>query len=146
MPEQDNQIISRFIGKVGIEALASILMETEEGLEEIVEKKELDGLRRYVRYGNPNFIWPYHMRRLDSDGKVLSSEGGEKYEILHEYRLLYTDKLELFIIIAIMGIEYCLNMGEPNLYSYREWLKKNNDKSPLDNDLCKIINMSTVKY
>jgi len=35
-----------------------------------------------------------------------------------------------------MGVEYCLNMGEPELESYQKWLKENNYKSPLDPEFC----------
>jgi len=179
MPEKNEPVLSRFIGKVGIEYLAKLLMDTEGGLEEIVQKKELDKLRKYVRYGDPHFVWPYNMRRIYSEGEngcnlkkkvaqrmspirppvmpstddlqngntpgeTFSSKDGPQYEVLHEFRLLYTDSWDLYIVMAIMGIEYCLNMDGPFLDSYIEWLKKNNNRSPLENELCGERNISTI--
>lgn len=143
MPENNDPILSRFIGKVGMEYLAMLLLNTEGGLEEVVEKNELDRIRGYVRYGEPGFVWPYSIRRIYSEDEVFSSRDRD-YQILHEFRLLYTDLGELYVVLAIMGLEYCLNMGEPDLHGYVEWLRKNNNRSPLESDLCGSINVSTL--
>jgi len=84
------------------------------------------------------------MRRIYPEGKLFSSKDGEKYEILHELRLLYTGSEELYIVVGIMGIEYCLNMGGPVLDGYIQWLKENNDRSPLEDDLCGSINTGKI--
>ncbi|MFA5367288.1 MAG: HNH endonuclease [Dehalococcoidia bacterium] len=144
MPEENDRIISRFIGKVGIEYLAMILMEKEEGLNEVVIKPELDLLRNYVRYGTPDRVWPYSLRRIYPEGDLKSDDGGEPYEILHEFRLLYTDSDELYIVVAIMGVEYCLNMGGPDLDGYKQWLEMNQNRSPLEDSLCGHINMGRI--
>lgn len=143
MPEENNPFLSRFIGKVGMEYLALLLLDAEGGLEEVVQKKELDKIREYVRYGEPGFVWPYSIRRIYSEEKVFSSED-EEYQVLHEFRLLYTDAGELYIVLAIMGLEYCLNMGGPYLDGYVKWLRKNNNRSPLENGLCGSINASRL--
>ncbi len=56
---------------------------------------------------------------------------GKPYEVLHEYMLLYTEARELYLIVAILGVEYTLNMGGPEIDGYINWLKENDEKSPL---------------
>lgn len=145
MPEKNDPIIARFLGKVGIEVLAKQLMNIKGGLEELINKKELDNLRAYVRYGISDSIWPYHIRRIYSEEELFPSETEEKYQVLHEYKLLYTDVFELYIVLIIMGIEYCLNMGAPYLDGYFKWLNQNNNRSPLEDEFCGGIDISTIK-
>ena len=127
----DEQIVSRFLGKVAIEVLAFRLLGVPGGLEEIVDKPELDKLRHYVRFGDPRMQWPFHRRRLYHEDKVFYEEGYGQYDVLHEFDLLYTESQELYLVLAIFGIEYCLNMGGPEIDGYVEWLKKHEFKSPL---------------
>lgn len=145
MPEKDNIIIARFLGKIGIETIAKTLMNIKGGLEELVNKRELDSLRNYVRHGTPNFIWPYNIRRIYSEDKLSNSDDQKKYQIIHECRLLYTDRKELYIVLAIMGVEYSLNMDRPDLDGYKGWLRRNHDRSPLSDDYCGTIDISTIE-
>jgi hypothetical protein len=52
----DDYAISRFLAKVGLESLASRLVDVEGGLDEIVDKPELDALRSYVRTVMPGRV------------------------------------------------------------------------------------------
>jgi hypothetical protein len=36
-----------------------------------------------------------------------------------------------YLIVAIFGMEYAMNMGEPETETYKEWLRNNTDRSPL---------------
>jgi hypothetical protein len=49
----DEYTFSRFLGNVALEVAADRVLEVEGGLDEIIDKVELDDLRNYVRYGNP---------------------------------------------------------------------------------------------
>ncbi len=141
--DKNDKIVSRFLGKVGIEYLALVLLEAEDGINEVTYHKGLDELRNYVRYGKDDFIWPYNLRKIYNEGELFHFDDGE-YEILHEMKLLYTRNKELYIVVAIMGIEYCLNMGAPSIDGYLEWLKENGNKSPLDNEFCNKINSNRL--
>ena len=55
--------MSRFLAKVAIEALAEKVLEVPGGIDECIDKKELDGLRAYIRKGSSN-IWPYAERKI----------------------------------------------------------------------------------
>jgi hypothetical protein len=127
----DEQIVSRFIGKVALEALAHMLLAVPRGLEEVVHKPELDELRIYVRRGRHGFVWPYHQRIIYDEGAVFYEEGYGHYETLHEYTFLYTEAHELYFVLAIFGVEYTLNMGVPDISRYLEWLNLHGSASPL---------------
>jgi len=131
-PEQENdkRLMSRFIGKVAIEALAQRLIPIEGGQNEIVYKAELDELRDYVRWNKGKLDWQFYRRRIYEEEFVFEENNCE-YEILHEYSFLYTDTRELYFVVAIWGIEYVINMGDPEIEGYAHWLKLNDNKSPL---------------
>ena len=51
--------------------------------------------------------------------------------MLHEFTLPHTEEQELYLVLAIFGTEYCLNMGGPYFDGYIDWLKRHEFKSPL---------------
>ena len=132
-PEKRNLILSRFLAKTALEYLTLRLCECEGWNEEIVDKTELDPIRNFARFGIGSY-WEYHQRRIyNEDARFIdsTSKHSEPYEILHEMDLLYTDNNILYFIVAIMGIEYAINLGESEVSSYINWLTENNNKSPL---------------
>jgi len=116
--EGEKRLMSRFIGKIAIEALAQRLLPTEGWQEEIVNKEELDELRDYVRWNKGKFDWQFHTRKIYNEDFVFKEIDNE-YEILHEYTFLYTAERELYFVMAIWGIEYVINMGDPEIDSYK---------------------------
>lgn len=128
--ESDKRLMSRFIGKVAIEALAQRLIPIEGGQAEIVGKVELDELRDYVRWNKDKCNWQFYTKRIYEEDFIFN-ENNSEYEILHEYSFLYTDSRELYFILAIWGIEYVINMGGPEIEGYAHWLNLNGNKSPL---------------
>lgn len=135
-PPEKEILISKFLGKVGIEALAKIGERVDGGLDEIINKLELDPIRNYVRYGTGIKYWDYYCRPLyQEDNIFLDDSTNDKFQVLHEYKLLYTNDFQLLIVVAIMGFEYCLDLGNPTIESYENWLKDNNNISPLYNKL-----------
>ena len=129
--------VSRFIGKIAIEILASRLSKTLGANDELVDKAELDELRDYVRRGKPDFIWPVNIRSIYLATKVFNHGENHKFEILHEFDILFIpakkDSLagEYYAVVAIFGIEYVINLSNPDVNSYKAWLKSHNDVSPL---------------
>lgn len=128
----DGYLMARFLGKVALEAMASRVLAVEGGLDEIIDKKELDELRNYVRRGHPQKkVWIFHERRLYSENTIFHEVGYGSFDVLHEYTLLYTDAQEMYFVMALFGVEYALNMGGAEIDGYIEWLKQNDNKSPL---------------
>ena len=133
-PPDKNIYISKFLGKVRLEALAKIGEGGEDGIQEIVDKIELDAIRNYVRYGQGVKYWEYHCRVLyPEDNLFLDDKAKEEYQVLHEYKPLYTDNFQLLIVVAIFGVEYCLDLGQPTTETYLKSLEDHNHASPLYN-------------
>ncbi len=133
-PEENNIYLSKFICKVGIEALTKLCLDVSNYENEVVDKKELDPIRNFVRYGKSTAIWEYSQRRIYSELDIFLETPGHPYEILHEYTFKYSESMELFFIVSIMGIEYAINMAGPSIETYNLLLEKNNYKSFLSVD------------
>ena len=123
-------LISRFLGKVGLEVLAHRVLDVPGGLDEIINQPELEKLRRYVRLGNSKLVWPYSHRTVYSPDSQFD-DGGGPYEVLHEFDILVTPTNEYYIVVAIFGEEFALNLGGPEIDGYEHWLRANDNKSPL---------------
>jgi len=122
----DDRTMGRFLGKVGLETLAKKFLEIEGWNDEIVDKEELDLLRKYVRL-NDGVTWPINKRRIYSED-FRFDDGSQ---VLHEVDILLTDENEYYVVVCIFGMEYVLNLGGPELDGYQKWLKQNNERSPL---------------
>jgi len=128
-PPNDYQI-SRLIGKIGLEVLAQRALPVTGGLDEIIDKPELDDLRAYVRNGSTKFVWPVSRRRIYRAESVFS-KNEVAYQVLHEYKILTTSENEYYIVVAIFGEEFALNLGGPEIDGYLKWLEQNDNTSPL---------------
>lgn len=127
----DEKLVSRFLAKIALEALAFKLKNTDGSLDYLVDDPQLDSLRRYARYAEGNKYWPFSARRIYAEDKLFTDERGANFEILHEFDLLYTNENELYLVCAIFGIEYVINCAGPELDGYYKWLEENNNLSPL---------------
>ncbi len=128
---------SRFIAKIAMEALAERCINMPGWNKEIVEKRELDELRNYVRRGKPGLVWPIHKRRIYAANRLFTSPGTPPYEVLHEWDILAipssdnSKMAEFYVVIAIFGVEYVINLGGPDLDEYKKWLKAHSNQSYL---------------
>ncbi len=123
-------IISRFIGKIGLEVLAHRTSNIPGAIDEIIDKPELDELRQYVRIGKPQNVWPISFRPIYPPD-FLFNDSNEDYTIAHEFDILITDQGEHYVVVVIFGDEYVLNLGGPEIEGYERWLQMNNNLSPL---------------
>ncbi len=144
LPDKDDKIISRFLGKIGLEDIASMLPIDSKEYEEFIDHRDFETIRNYVRYGKPDIVWPYNLRRIYPAEKDFF-ESGIGYQTIHEYMILHTEQNELYLVLAIFGVEYCLNLGGPELEGYEVWLQNHKFKSPLDPEMCSVEKMSTIK-
>jgi hypothetical protein len=130
-----NYETARFIGKVALEVLAHRFMDVSGWNEEVVDKKELDELRTYVRQGRPGFVWPVHMRRIYPANFLFAHGAFPVHEVLHEWDILQipaspeSQIAEYYAVIAIFGIEYAVNLAGPELDGFHKWLKDNHQVS-----------------
>jgi hypothetical protein len=144
-PESNNYVLSRFLAKCALEYLA-LRFDSGGDIDrnDIVnsfKEKQFDNIRKYARFGEEVKFWPYHQRRIYSEGNWFVDEKKESqpYEILHELDLLFIgcefegDVLygEAYFIAVIMGIEYVINIGGPKIDGYINWLNENHQKCPI---------------
>lgn len=122
---------ARFVGKIALEVLAHRCINVPGANDEIVDKPELDELRRYVRSGSATSIWPIHMRRIHPANFPFHANDVGAYQMLHEWTILHVPESEYYAVISIFGVEYTINLGGPELEGYDLWLKKHGDRSPL---------------
>lgn len=74
------RLMGRFIGKIGLEVMASRVLKVDGWNDELVDKPELDELRSFVRF-NKGLDWPFWHRALyDSDivSRGLGLDGDSK--------------------------------------------------------------------
>jgi HNH endonuclease len=122
----NERALARFVGKIGLEALASRLIQAGHSHEELVDKAALDELRNFVRRGSGPLRWSVARRQLYPPAKVFS-DGDEHYELLHEYELLLrpideaNDLYACYISLVIFGEEFVLNMSAPELDGFEAW-------------------------
>lgn len=128
-PQRD--VFARFLAKVAVECMAlRVLENAPELLPEFSDDKQIGSLCEYARFGKPSLVWPYSERQIYTPGRLFC-ENGDQYEVLHEWTFLHTDKGEMYFVMAILGIEYAMNIGGPDLEGYDVWLRQNHGRSPL---------------
>ncbi len=72
-----------------------------------------------------------HIRQLYEREALFADGDSAPYQVLHEWTILNTQESEFYVVAAILGIEYSINLGGPEIDGYLVWLKKNNHRSPL---------------
>jgi len=142
-PPKENTYVSKLLGKMALEALASRTMGIEGWRDEFVDNEAIDQLREFVRFGAGYKSWEYHQRIIYPEGKVFSEDNSTKvFEVLHEFDFLFPDKPEpkddqmlviknLYFVCAIMGVEYTINVTNAGIARYLQWLKDNKNQSIL---------------
>lgn len=129
-PEPTNLILSRFLAKIALEAMANRLIAFPEGLRYLVNETQLNPIRNHARRGEIR-DWPLHIRRIyNLDQKWIDKEGSE-VQMVYEFDILRTPWDEWFFVLAIFGLELVINYGGPEIDGYSHWLSENNFVSPL---------------
>lgn len=126
----DVRLVSRLLAKMALEILAFRVHKCPGWEHEVIFKHELDEIRSFARFGAKQ-KWPYYERRIYDEGKRWEKPNTVPYQTLHEFDLLYTPWQELFAIIVILGVEYTINLGGPEIDGYERWLRENDHQSHL---------------
>jgi len=131
-PPKENICISRFLAKIGVEALVKIAVEVEGGLESIANNPGLKPIIDYFRFNRGTVYWPYSARPLYNEGCLFfDALSNSHYEVLHEYMLFQTEPNIWHLAVCIFGYEYVINLVEPEIQSYSDWMLDKNNISPL---------------
>lgn len=125
----EGEVVSRFLGKTAIECLALAVADEPQGIESLVDAHEFDALREFARRGSGE-NWPFHNRPLYPADFAFSDRKSGSYEVLHEWTYLQLGS-GLHFVLALFGVEYCINMETSEIETYRAWLAENPERSPL---------------
>ena len=133
-----NYMTARMSCKTAVNIFASKFAEENSGNEQVVDCEQLDEIRRYVRRGRPDFVWPVQIRRLHRpEEKIVFEDRDEGYESINEFATLFlrdedsAEQGEICSIFAILGVEFVVNVGGPSLDRFSEWQINNNGESYL---------------
>ena len=128
--QPDDRVISRFLAKMAIEAMAYHLLGTDGGVEYIANEAQIDPLRRFARRGEPK-SWPHHARRIYPAYRKVAGEGSNNFQTVHEFDFLVTEQNECYFVFALFGLEFVINLGGAEVDGYIAWLECNDGASPL---------------
>jgi hypothetical protein len=129
-PPPEGSVLSRFLAKVAVEAMARNLLKTPTILEQWISDLQVDPIRNHARRGE-NVDWPVHVRRIyDPDARAVFGKP-QLQQTVHEFDFLQTERLEFYFVLALFGVEMTINVAGPIIDGYLEWLQKHNDASPL---------------
>lgn len=140
---QPTEIVSRFIAKIALEALADRLKNVENSLDDLIDNKDYDQLRNHARLGSIN-NWPCNVRRIYDYDKIWKNNNDFEQKVFECDFLLIPieDDIDLqhldspinaylYFITALWGMEFAINMAGPEIDGYLKWLKEHNNVSPL---------------
>lgn len=139
---KNNTIISRFIAKVALEALADKLKSVENSLNDLIDDIQFDAIRNYARLGNLK-EWPCNIRRIYEYDKSWIDKDNTLWQKIHEsdFLIIKDDSsmseqqnlvpIALYFVVALYGIEFAINMAGPEIDGYKKWLIAHNNVSPL---------------
>lgn len=126
----DDHVTSRMLAKMALEALAHKGIESNLSMD-FLHDHQFDPLRRHAKIGTPSEKWPHSIRRIYDSNTGRVEPTGEIIQRVHEFIILWTEHSEMFFVVALFGLEFAINMGEPDISGYERWLRQNNGGSPL---------------
>jgi hypothetical protein len=123
-------LLSRFLAKIALEAMAKRLEAYPEGISYLADEAQLDLIRNHARRGETP-AWPVHVRRIyDSEAQYIEPDG-RVAQMIHESDILLTKSSEWYFILCLFGLELVINCGGPDIEGYLQWLRENDGASPL---------------
>lgn len=125
-----DEAVSRFLAKAALEALAARVLRALGTTESILDDPQLDPIRLHARQRTPP-MWPFSVRRIYDPNQPFVDPNGSVYQRLFEYDLFFTDTPELYFVMALLGLELAINVGNPSVDGYELWLTQHGGRSPL---------------
>lgn len=124
--------MSRFLAKMALEFLTYRFLDDKAMLDLIIGSSHYDAIRNFARIGNFPKEWIYSIRRIfPIDTKMEHPESGELVMFGFGYDLFLNHRKETYFIFLFYGVEFVINLGGPSIKGYEEWLKLNNNISPI---------------
>lgn len=127
----NGSVLSRFLGKVALEFMALRLSEQPDGIDYLVDHIQLNEIREHVRFGK-TANWPCSVRKIyEKEATIYNKFTNEHEQVVNEIDILIAENSEYYLVLAIFGIEFVINIGGAEIEGYYAWLKENNNQSPL---------------
>jgi hypothetical protein len=135
-------VVSRFLAKIALEALAVRVISVEGSLEALVDDIQFDPIRNHARLGTTK-DWPCSIRRIYNMEKSWEDDDGITSQVIHEFDFLLSncDDIEdkkvgfvyaiTYFVFALLGMEFAINIAEPEIHGYQQWLYEHDNISPL---------------
>lgn len=152
-PDYPSITMARFLAKCALEYALYIIEDNKriDFVDNVLSSNQFDPIRLFARYGTGK--WTYSQRCVYNEGSMfMDSKTNEIYETLHEMTIFFRDyedlgnnkySAEIYFAVIIMGIEYVICMSDPDISGYtKQWLKENDNKSPLERPNEHLINIS----
>lgn len=122
----NNPVLSKFLVKVGIEGLAFDVINADGDLDEVVNQKAFDLIKRYCRFPKTNEFWPYRIRQVQIP---LAESQNPLNNLIFRYTFIYTDAGQFFHQLYVHGVELTIDMVNPSLEHIDKWFQDNLGKS-----------------
>lgn len=135
---QNSIIISRLLAKMALESLANSLKTVDGSLDELIDSKDFDQIRNHARRGTTP-EWPCSIRRLYNIDAFQKLGENTWEQIINESGFLMIDKggegeikyVILYFVVVLFGMEFAINMAEPEIEEYNNWVNQHGGLSPL---------------
>ena len=134
---ENNIIISRLLAKIALEFWVYKLKDIPDSLDEVIDSRNYDLIRNHARLGT-TAEWPCSIRRVYDMEKSEIINGEEVQKVYEcDFLCIKTGEIEngvvaiIYFVLIIRGIEFVINLGEPEIDNYYKWLKEHEYISPL---------------
>lgn len=138
--EPEQTLMSRFLAKCALEALAARLLAIEGEIQVLATDPRFDPIRNHARIGRPP-AWPFTDRIIYGVDDVVVHRGEQPVQTMFEFDLLATNPenvneegavvSEVYFVLAVFGREFAINLAGPEVEGYEHWLAENGRRSPL---------------
>lgn len=134
IPDRDriprDVVLGRFVCKVALEAMAARCLADPVAYDSLLKTDDLELCRLHARYG-AGPTWPVRVNRIHAADRAWVDEQGGSVQRVWEHELLITPGGQVLFAVAIFGLELAINVLEPELTAYEEWLARSRSASLL---------------
>ncbi len=132
LPPGNDRLVSRFLGKIAIEALAQLLLQQGQDLVILIIDERLTPIKNFVRFDKSNDIWPYAVRKIyeEKEKFYYNTDTETPVDVLYQYGHFFIEE-DMYIVVILKGYEFALNMGYPSVEKYQNWVMENKGRSLL---------------
>jgi hypothetical protein len=131
-PGHQNVYMSKFLGKMAIEAIVYYALLNKHPVDEAVNQDCFNAMKSYVKAGKKDQYWPYYERSLyDPEAGFQYLKTGQYYKVTGSFTFIVTDTSQLLFQYLCLGKEFTIDLVNADVEEFQNWLLKNNNLSPV---------------